>query len=127
MPKIMSALPSRAAAWASAHVPIYFDSSGILRSLAIAPTSIGAAPAMLSPSLYAIAGYWGWPVAVILVQASSAKVAVQIRLRATDTLKHRIRFMIRFPYSWSRAGIGERSLVVRKDKATSAGLNQMSD
>src|SRR6185437_7789100 len=33
MPKIMSALPSRAAAWAASHVPIYFDSSGTLRFL----------------------------------------------------------------------------------------------
>ena len=43
--------------------------------LAMASTSIGAAPAMLSPSLKAMAGYCGWPVATILVQASSASAA----------------------------------------------------
>src|SRR5688572_12126639 len=90
----MSALPSLVAAWASAHVPMYLFSSGTLIFLATASTSEGAAPTMLSPSLKAITGYCGWPVAVILVQVSSAKAALQVSVKAANTLKRRSLFIV---------------------------------
>src|SRR3989304_5200955 len=94
MPKIISALPSFVAACASAQVPMALDSRGMLIFLAMASTSIGAAPAMLSPSLKAITGYCGWPVAVILVQVSSASAALQVSVKAANTLKRRSLFIV---------------------------------
>jgi hypothetical protein len=51
LPKIISALPSRAAACASAQLPMALDSSGTLMFWAIAVTSAGTAPTMASPLL----------------------------------------------------------------------------
>src|SRR5262245_62637343 len=70
------------------------DSSGILSFLAMASTSMGAAPTIASPSLKAMTGYCGWPVAVILAQ-SAAAAAVLANAKAANTLKQRNLFMVK--------------------------------
>src|SRR5262245_12844072 len=69
------------------------DSSGMLSFLAIASTSMGAAPTIASPSLKAMTGYCGWPVAVIMAQSAAA--AVLANAKAANTLKQRNLFMVK--------------------------------
>ena len=60
----------------------------------MASTSMGAAPTIASPSLKAMTGYCGWPVAVILAQSPAAET-VLANARATNTLKQRNLFMVK--------------------------------
>ena len=80
------------------------DSSGTLSFLAMASTSIGAAPAIASPSLKAMTGYCGWPVAVILAQSAAAKAPAHVNAKAANTLKQRNLFMVKGPCSLDRGG-----------------------
>ena len=60
----------------------------------MASTSIGAAPAIASPSLKAMTGYCGWPVAMILAQSAAAE-AVLTNAKAVNTLKQINLFMVK--------------------------------